>query len=154
MSLREKLLIPKERPEKGLFSGTGNFSLRETKLVEIEGGWLLEQIWDLLQYPTAFRFSPIGNTLGGGRILELVRYWSWSDTGSMLYCKIWMSEAFWDSSSELQAEIKTFIKVATVTCTGKLCLSQTAFIFDTKFRLKSISVKKGKNSHFGTLLFR
>ena len=44
VSLREKLLIPKERPEKGLSSGTGNFSLRDTELVEIEGGQLLEQI--------------------------------------------------------------------------------------------------------------
>ncbi len=51
-------LIPKERPEEGLSSGLSSFSLRETGA---------------------------GYTLGAGRLLELVGYWNWSGTGSMLY---------------------------------------------------------------------
>ncbi len=41
VSLREKLLVPKERPEKGLSSGLSSFSLRETgaEKLRVVGYW-------------------------------------------------------------------------------------------------------------------
>ncbi len=44
MSLRDKLLIPKESPEKRLSSGISSVSLREPELGQIQGGWILEQV--------------------------------------------------------------------------------------------------------------
>ena len=66
---------------------------------KIEGGQVLEQIWSLFQYPTTFRFFPIGYTLGAGQLLELVGHWDWSSTGTLLYKPIseWVRITFYNS---------------------------------------------------------